>query len=114
MNVRAQGGELLHRVLGLHPVSALLAVAIDWLLFGSNALGLGVGVMIAFLLSLPIAAVVAKIQNSQYGDKPWPATLKGLVVAGLICIPTPVFSAPVILSGLLGGLALRSTSTRTE
>jgi len=107
MNARETGSELLSRVLGLHPLSALLAVAVDWLLFGSNAMGVGMGFGLALILALPLAAVIRNLQTRRYGDTPGTATLKGIVVAALVCIPTPIFSAPVVLSGLLGGLGMR-------
>lgn len=114
MNARETGSELLTRVLGLHPLSAFLAVAVDWLLFGSNAMGLGMGFGLALLLAIPLGSVVANLQMRRFGDTTSTATLKGIAVAALVCIPTPIFSAPVVLSGLLGGLAGRSSRTETH
>lgn len=110
MNAGRDTGRDLGRALGLHPATAMVAVAVDWALFGSNAVGPGLGIVLALILGLPIAVAVTLLQRSLYRDGLGAAVGKGLGVAALVCVPTPVFSAPVILSGLLGGLAVRRES----
>lgn len=99
------GAQLVTRVLGLHPYTALLAIALDFALFGSNLLGPAVSLTLAALLSVPLAWAVSRMQRALHGNGRGLSWVKGIVVAGLVCVPTPIFSAPLLLSAILSAFS---------
>ena len=92
--------------LGIHPLAAFGVVAVDFMLFGQEAATLGIG----WLVSVPVAAAlglaVGLIQSRTWDEDMGLAVGKGLLVAVLTAIPTPLPSAVTAGLGLLGAVKM--------
>jgi hypothetical protein len=73
---------------GLHPFVGFGMIAVDWMLFGSEAATLGVGWGVSVLVALALTPPCILIQKYSYKDS-WGASAgKGLLVGVLTAIPT--------------------------
>jgi hypothetical protein len=89
------------RKFGIHPLVAVGLVAVDFLLFGADATGVGwlLSCLVATALMLPSIL----IQHFSYKDKWGTAIAKGIVVGILTAIPTPL---PAVITGTGGIMGL--------
>src|SRR6476660_475778 len=89
---------------GLHPLTALGLIAIDWMLFGEEVATAGVG----WVISLPVGAVLALvtflIQKDSYRDATRQAIGKGLLGGLLTAIPAPLSSLGLLPMAAFGAL----------
>ena len=69
----------LFQTMGLHPVAAFAAVAVDWMLFGGSLATMGIGWAVSIPVGLALGAGVALVQQSERGfNDDWaPAVGKG-------------------------------------
>lgn len=94
------------RLIGLHPAAAVAVVAVDTMLFGASAATLGVGWLASIPVALALGAAVALVQRRAPGHDRGLAIGKGLIVAILTAIPTPLPSFLVAGAGVAGALEL--------
>lgn len=100
----------IHRLaaaLGIHPVPAIVVIAVDGMLFGTAVATLGTG----WLISIPVAIVMAvAVVLFQHRGSPQDdlalAVAKGLFVGVLTAIPTALPSLLVVGQGAAGGVAM--------
>lgn len=90
---------------GLHPAIAALALAVDWMVFSTELIGIGL------LLSVPVAASVGlltyRAQQRWFGDDADSAAIKGGILALLVAIPTAFPSWLYLPAGFIGLLRRR-------
>ena len=90
------------QVFGIHPTIAFLTLVIDVMLFGGEAvtgfmtlpLSIGAGAVLGF--------IAYKAQINWYGDDKESAMIKGLILALLTAIPTPLPAILYVPSGIVG------------
>jgi hypothetical protein len=97
---------------GLHPLTALGLLAIDWMLFGEEVATAGVGWVISLPVGAVLAIVVFLIQKHSYRDATLPALSKGLLVGLLTAIPAPLSSFGLLPMAAFG--ALKALSTKPQ
>jgi hypothetical protein len=99
------------KITGLHPLVAILMIALDYMLFVSG------GLVISWPISIPIgiAAMIicVLIQKSAMREQWGLAIAKGLFVGLLTAIPTPLPSFFTVIGGALGTVALIADSRNT-
>jgi len=88
------------RLLGLDPLTAVLVLTVDALLFGAEFGTLGTGWMVTGPIGLLVGIASALAQRYRYGDRWGLAVVKGIVVGILTAIPTPL---PSVVTAALGG-----------
>lgn len=90
----------------LLPVCGLWILALDWLLFSSNALSLGLATPIVVATGFLVGSVGTYYFQSQFsGDKRWLASVKALFAGIVVGVPWPL--AGTIIGGwvlLVSGL----------
>lgn len=90
---------------GLHPAIAALALAVDWMVFSTELIGIGL------LLSVPVSAAVGlltyRAQQRWFGDDADSAAIKGGILALLVAIPTAFPSWLYLPAGFIGLLRRR-------
>ena len=85
----------------LLPASGLWIVALDWLLFSSNILSLGLATPIVVCLGLLFGSVGTFYLQSRFArDKLWLAAVKGLFAGVVVGLPWPITGT------LIGGWVL--------
>ena len=89
------------RKFGIHPLVAIGLVAVDFVLFGADATGVGwiLSCLVATALMLPSIL----IQHFAYKDNWGTAIAKGIIVGVLTAIPTPL---PAVITGTGGIMGL--------
>ena len=92
---------------GLHPLAATAIIAVDSMLFGGTVVtgGLGWAVSVPAGVVLGVAAGLIQHRGSPQ-DNPGLAAGKGLVVAVLTAIPTPLPAALVAGAGTAGAVTM--------
>lgn len=88
------------RLLGLDPLTAVLVLTVDGLLFGAEFGTVGTGWLVTGPVGLLVGIASAFAQRYRYGDRWGLAVVKGIVVGILTAIPTPLPSA---VTAVLGG-----------
>lgn len=91
---------------GLHPFTAIGMFAVDWLLFGEEVATGGVGWVISLPIGVLLGLVAILIQKRSYKDETRSAIAKGLVVALLTAIPTPIASLGSLPLAAFGAIKL--------
>lgn len=92
----------------LLPVSALWILGLDWLLFSSNLLSVGLATPVVVGLGFFLGGLGTLIlQKWIAGDPLWKAILKALVAGIVVGIPWP------ITGSLLGGWILMAAGLKT-
>ena len=82
----------------LLPVTGLWILALDWLLFSTSAMSLGLAVPIAMVIGFVVGgAGTLYLQRRFAGDGLWKAALKALVAG--ICVGAPWPLAGTLLGG---------------
>mgnify|MGYP001032687854 CR=1 FL=1 len=93
---------------GLHPLVAILMIALDYMLFASG------GLAISWPISIPIGIIATIIcvlvQKNAMRDQWGLAIGKGLFVGLLTAIPSPLPSIFTLIGGGLGTVALIADS----
>ena len=92
---------------GIHPLAAVGVIAVDSMLFGGTVASVGVGWGASVPVGLAVGVAVGLIQRR--GSPPDDLGLavgKGLMVAVLTAIPTPLPSALVAGAGTAGAVNL--------
>ncbi|MEI6669018.1 MAG: hypothetical protein WCP29_12760 [Acidobacteriota bacterium] len=97
------------QLFGLHPLVGFGMFAVDWMLFGAEAVTAG----LSWPVSIPVGAALAVpcllIQRHSFGDS-WGAAIgKGLLVGLLTAIPTALPSAVPLVGAVLGVARLLGT-----
>ena len=88
-----------HRL--LLPVCGLWILALDWLLFSSNVLSLGLATPIIVVIGFLAGSVGTYYFQSQFsGDKMWLASVKALFAGSVVGVPWPLAGT------LIGGWVL--------
>ncbi len=100
------------RVIGLHPAAAVAVVAVDTMLFGATAVTLGIGWIASIPIGLALGAAVTLVQRWALGNDLGLAVGKGLIVAILTAIPTPLPSFLVAGAGVAGAVDLWNSRRR--
>jgi len=98
------------QIFGLHPVSAVALIVVDWLLFGEEVATGGVGWLVSLPAGLVLGLATILIQKRVYKDEAGIATAKGLVAGVLTAIPAPLSSLGLLPMAAFG--AIRAVSTR--
>ena len=96
------------QLFGLHPLVGFGMFAVDWMLFGAEAITVGV----AWPVSIPVGAALALpcvlIQRHSFNDS-WGAAIgKGVLVGLLTATPTPLPSGVPLVGAVLGAAKLLS------
>src|SRR2546430_16419276 len=92
------------KAFGLHPLTAILLLVVDWMLFGEEVATGGVGWVFSIPIGILLGLIAVMIQRKLYKEERRPAVAKGIVVAGLTAIPAPLSSLgllPVAAFGLV-------------
>ena len=86
----------------LHPTTAVWILGLDWLIFGGNALSLGLATFLLMFFGFLLGTLGSVLCQSHFSqDPPAAALVKGLLGGLLVGIPLPVagtFAAAVILT----------------
>ena len=92
---------------GIHPLAAVGVIAVDSMLFGGTVASVGVGWGASVPVGLAVGVAVGLIQRrGSLPDDLGLAVGKGLMVAVLTAIPTPLPSALVAGAGTAGAVNL--------
>jgi hypothetical protein len=74
-----------------HPVTALLVLGIDWMIFGGTAATGGIGLFLFCVLGFIGGFAAGTLSQRVIARDSWPASLlKGLVTGALVGAPLPV------------------------
>ncbi len=93
---RGQGGRS-----WLHPLSGIVILGLDWLLFSGNVITAGAGTLATSLTGFLAGGLATLwLQRRFGGDAPDQALVKGLAAGIAVGIPFPIFGT------LLGGTVL--------
>lgn len=99
---RAAASHSFAQTFGLDFRSALLTLIVDAMVFGGDAISMGLliplGVVVAGILGL----IVYRIQTRLYGDDHDSALTKALIVGLLTAIPVPLAPVIAIPTGIVG------------
>ncbi len=87
---------------GLHPMVAALTIICDLMLFGEEAITLGMGFGFSLLVSAAVGFLSYRAQMRFYGDDHEAAMIKAGVLALLCAIPTALPVALYLPAGVLG------------
>ena len=82
----------LSKTFGLHPLTAIVLLVVDWMLFGEEIATGGIGWLISLPVGVLLGLAAVMIQKHAYEDENGSAIAKGLVVALLTAIPAPLSS----------------------
>jgi len=97
--VFAQG---LGQTFGILPSIALLTLATDTMLFGAEAGTLGLSLPISCAAGGVLGVITFLAQRKWFGDDNEAAFIKGLILAFLTAIPTPLPALLYVPSGIVG------------
>ena len=90
------------QIFGIHPSIAALTLIVDLMLFGGEIASLGAILPVSIGAGAILGLIAYLAQRKWYGDDKESALIKGLILAFLTAIPTPL---PVVLSvpsGIVG------------
>ena len=88
----------------LHPIGATLVLALDWALFGTNALSLGLATPAVAGIGFTTGLVGVSLIQRGIADESWTKSLaKGFCAGIAVGIPTPIVGTAA--GGLLLGWA---------
>jgi hypothetical protein len=96
------------RAFGLHPLTALGLLAVDWALFSEEVATAGVGWAVSLPAGVILGLIAYLIQKHLYKDETTPAAMKGLVVGFLTAIPAPLSSMGILPMAAFGAISLIS------
>ena len=104
---KTAGAMTLLRSIGIHPAAALVAVAVDLMLFVGVVGTAGVGWVLSIPVGFVVAIIVTLFQRWGTQDNMGLAVAKGLSVGLLTAIPTPLPSVVTLGLGTAGGIQRR-------
>jgi hypothetical protein len=87
---------------GILPSMAFLTLVIDAMLFGAEAGTLGLSLPISCATGAALGIITFLAQRKWYGDDDESALIKGLILALLTAIPTPLPALIYVPSGIVG------------
>ena len=87
---------------GIDVRAALLAIAVDFLVFSGSVASLGMLLPVAFGAACVLTFITYKIQRSWYGDDPDSAIIKAAILGLLTAIPVPIASIVAGPGGIIG------------
>lgn len=90
------------RIFGLHPITAMMLVIVDWLLFGEEIITGGAGWLISLPVGLALGLATIQIQKHAHKDGTSVAIAKGLVAGMLTAIPAPLSSLGLLPMAAFG------------
>ena len=91
---------------GIHPLAALGVIAVDSMLFGGNVLTGGIAWLVSVPVGVALGVAVGLIQHRGALDDLGLATGKGVMIAVLTAIPTPLPSLIVAGAGTAGAVTM--------
>jgi len=106
--------KLFARTVGLHPLTALGLLVVDWMLFGEEVATAGVGWLVSLPVGIMLGLVAFMIQRRSYKDEPGPAAAKALIVGLLTAIPAPLSSFGILPMALFGAIRVFSSTREPE
>lgn len=87
---------------GILPAMAFLTLVVDSMLFGAEAGTLGMSLPISCAAGGVLGIITFLAQRKYYGDDSEAAFIKGLILAFLTAIPTPLPALLYVPSGIVG------------
>jgi hypothetical protein len=87
---------------GLHPGITLLTLVVDTMLFGANAATLGAFFPVSLAAACVLGFITYRAQMRWYGDDAENARIKGVILAFLTAIPTPLPAFLYVPAGVVG------------
>jgi len=99
---------------GLHPVTAIGLLVVDWLLFGEEVATGGVGWVLSLPIGVLLGLVATTIQRNSYRDEKRTAIAKGFVVGLLTAIPAPLSSLGLLPLAAFGAIKLLFSGSPQE
>jgi hypothetical protein len=100
--------KLFARTVGLHPLTALGLLVVDWMLFGEEVATAGVGWLVSLPVGIMLGIVAFLIQRHSSKDEIGPAAAKGMLVGLLTAIPAPLSSFGILPLAAFGAIRLLS------
>lgn len=92
----------LAQLFGLHPIPAVMTLAVNAMLFAGELATMGALVPVAFLVAVVLAVMTFLCQRRMYGDDDNEALVKALAVGLLTAIPTGLPSFLTVPSAVVG------------
>jgi hypothetical protein len=96
--------KYLSKTFGLHPLTAIVLLVVDWMLFGEEVATGGIGWVISLPVGVLLGLAAVLIQKRFYKDESRPAIAKGFVVALLTAIPAPLSSLGLLPLAAFGAV----------
>ena len=96
--------KYLSSAFGLHPLTAIVLLVVDWMLFGEEVATGGIGWVISLPVGVLLGLAAVLIQKHFYKDENRPAVAKGFVVALLTAIPAPLASLGLLPLAAFGAV----------
>src|SRR5580692_1368429 len=90
------------QMFGLHPIPAVLTLAVNAMLFGGELATMGTLIPLGFVVAIVLAVITQKAQKRLYGDDDETALIKAMAVALLTAIPTGLPAFLTVPSGVVG------------
>lgn len=87
---------------GLHPIPAVMTLAVNAMMFGAEAASLGALFPAALAAAAALAFITYRAQKKFYGDDHEAALIKALAVGLLTAIPTGLPAFLTVPSGVVG------------
>jgi hypothetical protein len=100
--------KLFARAVGLHPLTALGLLVVDWMLFGEEVATGGVGWLVSLPVGIILGLIAFLIQRRSSNDEFAPAAAKGLLVGLLTAIPAPLSSFGILPLAAFGAIRILS------
>jgi hypothetical protein len=100
--------KLFARAVGLHPLTALGLLVVDWMLFGEEVATGGVGWLVSLPVGIILGLIAFLIQRRSSKDELAPAAAKGLLVGLLTAIPAPLSSFGILPLAAFGAIRMLS------
>jgi hypothetical protein len=92
----------LGQTFGILPSMALLTLVVDTMLFGGELGSVGLSLPISCATGGVLGIITFLAQRKWYGDDTEAALIKGLILAFLTAIPTPLPAMLYVPSGIVG------------
>ena len=92
----------LAQLFGLHPIPAVMTLAVNAMLFAGELATMGALVPVAFVVAIVLGAMTFICQRRMYGDDDNEALVKALAVGLLTAIPTGLPGFLTVPSAVVG------------
>jgi hypothetical protein len=97
---------------GLHPLTVIGLLFVDWMLFGAEVATAGIGWVISLPVGIALGLAAILIQKHAYKDDTTAALSKGLLVGLITAIPTPLASLGMLPLAAFGAIKSLSSKRR--